>query len=880
MASGLLAAVVLAGSAVSAQSRATVTSTIEGNGRGAYDLLVTAGSGVLASADGPEALVEQNFTGVAGGGSISLDVLEAVRALDSVDVAAPLAFVGQLSSPGYGLLVGARDPDGAESGFFTEQPKMFEVTVEVTTTNGLQPQMLAQQTGSLAVAREGQGASAVTVAAVSSGLLTDLYNLAADITVPAVPALSSGIVAVDPVAERLLLGDGGEFLAPLVAFDAGLQDGLGNAGLAELLPEQYDAERATLSTTGPEVAPVPVVVSDAAYAPIMATVSVMAIDTGGASAAEVFTPSPTGFKGLTPAGQALLDSGERGEPITVTTDLTLSLAPFAAPSLTVTLPGAGQGPAGTAFSDSPGVVPQRVEGATYTAPTTAQAGTAPEGSEAQLSVTPRGVVPVTGALREQTYRPTGQPTGGGGAGPFVFAPVGSYRPGDVTGTEQDASYVPLGTYAADRATVRQPGPFDGLPLAPSFSGRGLTIGPPGAITSLQGLAGLRAEPTVDVVRVRVAGEDSYTPAMVERIEQVAAAIADLGLQVRIVAGSSLTPVAVYVPQFLPDPGGTGAADLGWVEEEWTSLGAAVRVEEASLRAVAWLFGVSLLAVALLTGAVQGLAVEGRRREAALLIESGWSRRRVLGWFLAESGLGVAIVAVAAAVALLFNSGNPLATVACLTAVVLVLAAAATGAWLSARSASVRTVRRPRRRPAAARRPAAVGARVVGGRRAAALTMAAALVALGSTATAFAAALIVARDSAGTSRLADLVGARLLIPQLALAVAALLASGLLFVLGTAVLRRSLRPQLRMLTTAGWGPTDLRTLLRVTVTRPAGAGLLLGAAACLVVGRLSAPDYGWPAAAVGVAAMLLVVGAAFLAAGRSARSTASVAHAGMS
>jgi hypothetical protein len=152
--------------------------------------------------------------------------------------------------------------------------------------------------------------------------------------------------------------------------------------------------------------------------------------------------------------------------------------------------------------------------------------------------------------------------------------------------------VPLGTYSSGAATVAS-GQHVGAALLPSFSGRGclasaLVRSPrwtrfvPRAVTGA---------PTSS--RVRVADVEDCSPDSLTRIERVAADITGLGLDVRVVAGTSLAPAGIYLPDYFVD-----GSDLGWTVQAWTSLGAAVTVERASTAASVALLVIALSAVVL------------------------------------------------------------------------------------------------------------------------------------------------------------------------------------------------------------------------------------------------------------------------------------------
>ena len=829
----LLAVSMVAASQTTARSVAVVESTVGANWRGAYDLLV-GGEGALSSAAlETGGLVEENFASLGGSGGVSDDQLAAIGALPGVEVAAPLAFVGQLASPSYGLLVGAMEADGAGSEFFS-RTRAFEVRVQVTADDGVQSQTLADSTTTLIT---GQADGAPTVTALGGPDGGTIYTSGdgvwgVDATVPGVPAMTSGLIAVDPVAEQALLAGSGQFLDALVQFDQQQASGAKPETLAGLVdPVTHNYEHWTLANGYQEGPVVPVVVSSAAYAQLQGEVTFTPLDVSGTPVTDLMDPEGTG---ITAAGSAVLDMATRGTPTTSTVDLTAGLTPFALPALSVALPGATEAPGGAATQSTPNLTPALPGLAVRTAPTAQQASTAPDATTL-LTATAQGFANLGLDAKEQTYR-LGATSATASAGVPLYAPVGTYTPGDVTGTADSASYVPLGTYSAADVQVAQPGEHQGAVLAPSFSGRGAVLPAPGAITTLTAYSALRGHGGADVVRVRVAGVQGYSPAALEAIGKVAAQISDLGLDVRVVAGSSLDQVGVYLPDF------SAAGDLGWTTQEWTSLGAAVRVEQAQLGATITLLIVALAGVSVLASVVQVAGTGRRRREAALLSSLGWSRGRIRRWFLTEDIPSLTLV-VLAGIAAAATSTTAVARWVSGAAALVYAAVAMAGIYAAARttSRSPRVATGPSR---AARTAHQIGRRVARAHPASGALSATAVVVLTAGTVAFASVIATARLTAGTTRLAALVNTSLLLPQTILAVGALVAGAAMFVTGIRAGLLGSAAHHAMLVTTGWTRASLSASVRAQVIASLLPGIVLAVAVgALTTTRLS-PDLRLP------------------------------------
>ncbi len=140
--------------------------------------------------------------------------------------------------------------------------------------------------------------------------------------------------------------------------------------------------------------------------------------------------------------------------------------------------------------------------------------------------------------------------------PFYFAPITTFDLGRLVLPSNPLNYVPLGAYDPP-ATELVAGP-DGralpepVPMHPTLNPAGLIAVPPLAMTNLEAARLLRGDAPIDAVRVRVRGLTDFGSEARRRVERVASRIAELGLDVDIVAGSSPQPVEVYVPAYRVD----------------------------------------------------------------------------------------------------------------------------------------------------------------------------------------------------------------------------------------------------------------------------------------------------------------------------------------
>ncbi|WP_125776526.1 hypothetical protein [Antribacter gilvus] len=508
------------------------------------------------------------------------------------------------------------------------------------------------------------------------------------------PQVLSTLTLVDPVAEAALLGEAGAFLAPLTALPAepttlSLAEWAATAGggpaekLADLLRKNDELARQGFeaavgegfmgpgATYVPEPLPVlPVVTSTSPDVELRVEVSVESLGVtfagtddrpGAGSPHDLMRPLD-----LPPA----LDEATPGTPLgTVERDISSVFVPFVEESIVLPWPGTPAGrdlPQPSRWS----LFPHVFAGATVRSPEYERTGEAEAVLHAgeyaataveQFNGVSGSAVPIardaTEPGAEAAYVTLPERTGRGFTVAPQLAPVGELDPAAVRAALAGLADVPLGGYDPVRSTLVA-GPdgraVDPVELRPSVSGLGLVNRATTMVGSFEHAAGLAGKAPVSAVRVRVAGIDDYSTANLEKVLAVKEAIEALGLTATLVAGSSPSPVAVTVEDYafgtLDSEGAQHVGRLGIVEQQWSELGAAARVDVAVGDATTLTLVVGLGATALLVGAAQLVGVPRRRREAAVLALVGWPRGRIARWFVAEDAVGVAVIAVAGAVA--------------------------------------------------------------------------------------------------------------------------------------------------------------------------------------------------------------------------------------
>jgi hypothetical protein len=646
-------------SQIGSSARAEITAEINAHWRGAYDILVRP-SGARLDLESTDGLVEPNFIGLTGRGGITLAELAQIRAIPGVEFAAPIGWVGLITTP--------TTAPSIEITTFPATPTLYEVTLRVTTSDGLSDQLVFSEVLRVLVAPAAKpGGPPVVLSDAGDVAILDLGSgrWAAEVSAGhSVPQLQSPIVAVDPAAERQLLGQAGSFLDPLVEIPDRDAMTVATTNPRSIL-DGYDqaAQIAAMQQAGgPALArPVlPVLVSSRTYAPVRVSVDVSQL---GKPLAEMPDVS---------AGDAAALQAAAAEAGSAQTPIGSNSVDWAASMRALRTNGIGVPWPGTELVG--GTVPAFGRGTLYQAllasrPAYEKAQSVPaDFNHPAFVITPRGSVGPGGPLSadwtapghgigptgikvgsEQSYRTLIEvaiPVAAGYSSrspldaPYVFAPVGEYNLTNLRLPHDPLDYVPFGAYDPPDASLiadRDGRSLSARPMSPTLNPAGLLSAPPMGIVDLHAAQLLRGEAPIDAVRVRVAGLAGYGADSLDAVGRVAAAIASLGLDVDVVAASSPQAVDVYVPGY--EAAESPATDLGWVEEHWTTLGAAPRIERGLSDTNLALLILAVLGFGVVAATTELATAAARSREAGLLAAIGWRRRQVLRWQTGESLMG-------------------------------------------------------------------------------------------------------------------------------------------------------------------------------------------------------------------------------------------------
>jgi hypothetical protein len=891
---------------VQGQSQAALKRTVDENSRGLYDVLVQAKAG-------SSALMQPEIAN--GGGGVSFDQLAEIRKLSGTSVAAPISLVSRvtqnLEAPrldamdflGYnsGLAgtattdqaAGATDPakwPAAES-VLSDTPRKYRLTASAVSSDGVSEQVLFKSSaeGSLGKAKlveeQTAGGPSIRIAppagetgikfpAPAGGSEHNLFNLS--VSLPLSPEVTESVVAVDPVAERALLGSAGDFLAPLEkappadARNAGaigkhfeslftsgismeeLEEGPDFLGVklkywAPLMTQYQQAKRSGQLTADSQG--IPLIVRSGTSLDLKYNVKIEEIDAAGKVVKEVGTASRSLGKDYLPF---------------------VSKDPFA-----LSWPGS------TDHSSLLGAQGNFNQGLYTPATWSTDFAAAPKYSDGQSAAngavektaTPGDWVTVNrlpekganGAPVDQTQR---QPvdersyredlaTGQKLAAPLAMV-YGTFDPAAVEAAAGDVNRLPLGGYDPTPLTLTKDAAGKAVAatdLKPSLSATGLASQSAGPITDYYGLAAARGykenASVIDAVRVRAKAPGSWKEAQPE-VEKLAGEIREMGLEATVVAGSAREDTSIFVPGYSKDDAGK-ESPLGTVQQSWVRQNAADAVTGSLTGTNVTLLFLTLCGAALLTGASTVSYIRKRKREAGTLRAMGWTQRRIRTWVLEEFGVGAALLAAAGIVLSLVSWSL---TTAVVSAAVLALYAAA--AFFAAQQLRHRDEvdQEPQHdeRLIPVDSPLTFANRQLSTNKFNTLSLAVAVGVFGAAVGGLVALLIDIPRAAGASALSGLAAASVALPSMLLAFAGV-AVGLILTLVTGRFELNAKRQyLGILEAMGWNPDMLRQVRLFENALVGTVALPLGVLGALGIGLLLAPYAALWAGVAGLVAVL--------------------------
>lgn len=202
---------------------------------------------------------------------------------------------------------------------------------------------------------------------------------------------------------------------------------------------------------------------------------------------------------------------------------------------------------------------------------------------------------------------------------MIIDPVGEFDAGE---WEETLAASPLGIYQYAPVTYKKEDGEEIVVQATTVPGSFVTPAAYG-VTNIASSTLIKGETPIDAIRVKVSGITSYTKEAAEKIDKIAEEIRNMGLQVDIIAGSSLQKIDLHVE------------DLGLVSESWTTLGAAGSIV-TQWNITNLILGISFLVVAI-TYILNRIIFwrMTKQNEISIYYLLGWERKDILKLFRSE-----------------------------------------------------------------------------------------------------------------------------------------------------------------------------------------------------------------------------------------------------
>lgn len=615
----------LATFSATAQSMSVTTQTVVSeHWRGAYDLLIRPPS-AISQMELETGLVEGNYLGTPRGG-ITREQLDLIRSISDVEVAAPVSTIGYLlnSTGGINLSIPIPQPGTVYK---------LEYVLKDQLGN-----LVAAQTGFVAVGVEYQSNPGMFATYGSTGGSRgprgELFN-----TIGQLPVMWTLVVGIDPVAEAALTG-------------------LDQAVSGEFLPQGQDLEQTIrVAFDHQKASKIPIIISSQSFLDQTLQVNIESLDLSTEELDWQQLISPESEAAYQNAWGTIFSFFAAGQPV-VHQDVHLNLKDWVQPLSQQNLTFYPE--QGMEISDSGYLQVTNTNVLLYPAPYAYQEIQSPDSNREGLVLAleskgtwgeavapfireaqpemflqqPVDVPPKSNVFRQmRVYSPP----------PFVLDVKGRYDFEKLIIPDDPLSYVPMGIYEPPYAALlydEQYQPLELVRLTPDLNPAGFIPRPPLGLTNLEGAHYLlEREDFIDAIRVRLSGIEEYTPENLAKVERIASEITErTQLHVDIVAGSSPQKVLVLVP------------GVGYVEENWTTLGAAKSITGGVNTANILLLGIFYVAAILfITHSVQ-LNMQAQREEIGLIKAFGWKPKEMvlnlMGELFLFGGIGMVLSFVA------------------------------------------------------------------------------------------------------------------------------------------------------------------------------------------------------------------------------------------
>lgn len=200
--------------------------------------------------------------------------------------------------------------------------------------------------------------------------------------------------------------------------------------------------------------------------------------------------------------------------------------------------------------------------------------------------------------------------------------IGMYDPSLLQVSKDIESHFPMETYRIPTAAYVMDD--EGRPVNPQATIKpinnplGFLTSPPTLLTTLEAAQFITGDKPISVIRVKVAGINEATEQSRAELERIAMNIrSETGLLADVTLGSSPQPVLIHVPE-----SGTQTV-LGWIEQQWIKLGAAVTLVTEVKLGFSGMIVLVLFVAAVYVLTTNLVSFHVRERQFAIMLSIGW-----------------------------------------------------------------------------------------------------------------------------------------------------------------------------------------------------------------------------------------------------------------
>ncbi|MFC4617420.1 ABC transporter permease [Camelliibacillus cellulosilyticus] len=211
--------------------------------------------------------------------------------------------------------------------------------------------------------------------------------------------------------------------------------------------------------------------------------------------------------------------------------------------------------------------------------------------------------------------------------------VGVFDPDRLSLSKDPLTKLPVETYRPPEAQLVLDA--DGQPVNPPkhIQSTGDPLGwlthPPTMLTTIDAAAKIIGDHPITAIRVKVKGVEHLSNASQAKVKHIAKVIEQkTGLKADIMLGSSPQPVLIHVK------GHEG--DLGWLEQFWIHLGTAFTLFHETTMGFSSIIAAVILVAIVYVLATHLVSLLARRKEFAVLLSIGWRNRDLVKLIFQES----------------------------------------------------------------------------------------------------------------------------------------------------------------------------------------------------------------------------------------------------